>query len=94
MMQKASPVEKAEDVIFKDDIFNRPGSAAGEQPVSEHPYDQVGGALCFTSIKGIVSREVKFSLVKFRLSFLFYSTLLDLPPLRFRIGIGHYDKKN
>jgi hypothetical protein len=43
MMQKASPVEKAEDVIFKDDIFNRPGSAAGEQPVSEHPYDQVGG---------------------------------------------------
>ncbi len=42
-MQKASPVEKAEDFIFKDDIFNRPGSAAGEQPVSEHPYDQVGG---------------------------------------------------
>jgi hypothetical protein len=90
MMQKASPVEKAEDVIFKDDIFNRPGSAAGEQPVSEHPYDQVGGALCFTSFKGIVSREVKFLLGKCMLSCLFYSTLLDLPPLRFcyvRIGI-------
>ncbi len=40
-------------------------------------------------IKGIVSREVKFLLGKFRLSFLFYSTLLYLPPIRFRcVRIG------
>jgi hypothetical protein len=58
IFQKASPVEKAEDFRFKDDIFNRPDSPPQQDPDTVQAYEQEVGQISGSTVVEYLSSTV------------------------------------